>query len=74
MNYCPENLKFLFEEHQKILAGESNSELRDYYELLWNLGGSQIDMASLEEYEQGIVPLANASRREVAGDQQAASV
>jgi integrase len=35
------------EEHQKILAGESNSELRDYYELLWNLGGSQTDMASL---------------------------
>jgi hypothetical protein len=36
-----------WEEHQKILAGESNPELRDYYELLWNLGGSQTDMASL---------------------------
>ncbi len=35
------------EEHQKILAGESNLELRDYYELLWLLGGSQTDMASL---------------------------
>jgi integrase len=34
-------------EHQKILAGESNEELRDYYELLWHLGGSQTDMASL---------------------------
>jgi hypothetical protein len=36
-----------WEEHQKILAGESNVELRDYYELLWHLGGSQTDMASL---------------------------
>ena len=35
------------EEHQKVLAGESNPELRDFYELLWNLGGSQTDMASL---------------------------
>jgi len=34
-------------EHQKIVGGESNAELRDYYELLWNLGGSQTDMASL---------------------------
>jgi integrase len=36
-----------WEEHQKILSGESNAELRDYYELLWHLGGSQTDMASL---------------------------
>ena len=36
-----------WEEHQKIIAGESNAELRDYYELLWHLGGSQTDMASL---------------------------
>jgi integrase len=36
-----------WEEHQKILAGESNVELRAYYELLWHLGGSQTDMASL---------------------------
>ena len=36
-----------WEEHQKIVAGESNTELRDYYELLWHLGGSQTDMASL---------------------------
>src|SRR6266550_1327704 len=35
------------DEHQKILADESNPELRDYYELLWHLGGSQTDMASL---------------------------
>jgi integrase len=35
------------EEHQKIVAGESNTELRDFYELLWQLGGSQTDMASL---------------------------
>lgn len=36
-----------WEEHQRIVAGESNAELKDYYELLWNLGGSQTDMASL---------------------------
>ncbi|MBU6401194.1 MAG: tyrosine-type recombinase/integrase [Verrucomicrobia bacterium] len=36
-----------WEEHQRIVAGESNAELRDYYELLWHLGGSQTDMASL---------------------------
>ena len=35
------------EEHRKIVQGESNAELRDYYELLWQLGGSQTDMASL---------------------------
>jgi integrase len=34
-------------EHQKILAGESNPEWRAYYELLWNLGGSQTDVARL---------------------------
>ena len=36
-----------FEEHQKILACEHNPELHDYYEILWHLGGSQTDMASL---------------------------
>ena len=36
-----------WEEHQKILAGEGNAEFRDYYELLWQLGGSQTDIASL---------------------------
>jgi hypothetical protein len=36
-----------WEEHRKIMAGESNAELRDYYEILWHLGGSQTDMASL---------------------------
>src|SRR6267154_2224368 len=36
-----------WEAHQTIVAGENNAELRDYYELLWHLGGSQTDMASL---------------------------
>jgi len=36
-----------WKEHQDIVAGESNVELRAYYELLWQLGGSQTDMASL---------------------------
>ena len=35
------------EEHQKILACEHNPELHDYYEMLWHLGGSQTDVASL---------------------------
>src|SRR6266480_1843625 len=35
------------EEHQKIVHGERNQELRDYYQLLWHLGGSQTDMASM---------------------------
>ncbi len=34
-------------EHQRILAAETNTELRDYYELLWHVGGSQTDMALL---------------------------
>ena len=36
-----------WKEHQDLVAGESNVELRAYYELLWHLGGSQTDMASL---------------------------
>jgi len=36
-----------FDEHQKILACEFNPELHDYYEMLWHLGGSQTDVASL---------------------------
>ena len=35
------------EEHEKILAGERNPQLRDYYQLLWHLGGSQTDVATL---------------------------
>ncbi|HTV63812.1 MAG TPA: hypothetical protein VMH30_14720 [Verrucomicrobiae bacterium] len=35
------------EEHEKILAGERNSEWRAYYSLLWHLGGSQSDIAVL---------------------------
>lgn len=37
------------EEHQKILASEQNPELRDYYNLLWHLGGSQTDIATLRD-------------------------
>jgi integrase len=42
-----EKRSITWEEHQKVIVGESNAELRDYYELLWQLGGSQTDMASL---------------------------
>ena len=35
------------EEHQRILAREGNAERRAYYALLWELGGSQGDIAKL---------------------------
>ena len=35
------------EEHRRIIAREGNAEKRDYYELLWHLGGSQSDVADL---------------------------
>ena len=35
------------EEHQKTLAAESNPEWRAFYKLLWHLGGSQTDIATL---------------------------
>ncbi len=35
------------DEHQRILAREYNPELNNYYEMLWHLGGSQSDVASL---------------------------
>src|SRR5512133_2692260 len=31
------------EEHEKIIARETNPERRDYYEVLWHTGGSQSD-------------------------------
>jgi integrase len=34
-------------EHQKIIAGERNPEWRAYYELCWNTGGAQTDVALL---------------------------
>ncbi len=34
-------------EHRTIVAREGNPEVRDYYELLWYLGGSQSDIATL---------------------------
>lgn len=35
-------------DHQLILAGERDLEWRCYYELLWHLGGSQTDIATLQ--------------------------
>ena len=35
------------EEHEKIIARETNPERRDYYEVLWYTGGSQTDVANL---------------------------
>jgi integrase len=36
-----------FEEHQKIIAREHNPATRAFYQLLWYLGGSQTDIATL---------------------------
>jgi integrase len=36
-----------WQEHQKILADERNPEWQAYYQLLWHLGGSQTDIATL---------------------------
>ena len=35
------------EEHQKIIAAEQNTERRLFYELVWEIGASQSDAASL---------------------------
>jgi hypothetical protein len=35
------------EEHEKIIASEQNSEHRRYYQMLWETGGSQTDVANL---------------------------
>jgi integrase len=35
------------EEHHRIIAKETNLERRLYYELLWETGGSQSDIANL---------------------------
>jgi integrase len=35
------------EEHEKIVARETNPERGDFYELCWHLGGSQTDIANL---------------------------
>ena len=36
-----------FEEHQKIINRERNPEIKAFYQLLWHLGGSQTDVATL---------------------------
>ncbi len=36
-----------FEEHQKIINRERNPEINAFYQLLWHLGGSQTDVATL---------------------------
>ena len=36
------------EEHKKIIRRERNPEIRAYYEILWQLGGAQTDIANLK--------------------------
>ena len=40
-----------WQEHQRILAAEKNSERRSYYDLLWEIGASQTDAVSLTAEE-----------------------
>lgn len=37
-----------WDEHCRIIARETNPERRDYYELCWHFGGSQTDIATLD--------------------------
>jgi integrase len=47
------------EEHQLIVKREQNPERRDFYELCWQLGGSQSDIANLDtehiDWKSGVV-------------------
>ena len=45
--YYKEKRAVTVEEHRKIINRERNSATRAYYEMLWYLGGSQSDIASL---------------------------
>ena len=35
-------------EHQRIVAGESNAERKAFYEMAWQVGAAQIDLAALQ--------------------------
>lgn len=35
------------EEHEKIIAGENNTERRQFYQMLWEIGAAQTDTANL---------------------------
>ena len=47
------------EEHRRIIERERNTELRDFYDLCWHLGGSQTDVANLRaediDWDQRVV-------------------
>ncbi len=36
------------EEHERIVAGESNAERKAFYEMAWHVGAAQIDLAALQ--------------------------
>ena len=42
-----------WEEHQKIIEREANQERRDFYDLCWELGGAQTDVANLDPADVG---------------------
>jgi hypothetical protein len=57
------------EEHRKIVAGERNAEWRAFYELLWNVGGAQSDVAQLRaedvDWTQRLISFARRKTRSV---------
>lgn len=66
------------EEHQRILARETNSERRAFYELCWHFGGSQTDIASLStenvDWEQRTIGYGRSKTGSVAGLRFSANV
>jgi integrase len=54
-----------WEAHQQIVAREPNAEMRLFYQLLWNLGGGQSDVANLRA-KTGTVSLLHFSASVVA--------
>ncbi|MCX6917460.1 MAG: hypothetical protein NT167_31240, partial [Verrucomicrobia bacterium] len=58
------------EEHQAIIARETNPERKAFYELAWHLGGSQTDIALLEagniDWPQRVISYARKKTGELA--------
>ena len=56
------------EEHERIVAKEGNTERRLYYQMLWETGGSQTDIAGLSRHqidlERGVIQF---TRRKLMG-------
>jgi len=54
----PKNKRAItWDEHQRIIAAEKNTERRNYYEMLWEIGASQTDAAKLtrDNFADGVL-------------------